>query len=150
VHLLNKKHYKYIKEIEYAKKLIAIEFNEEMIVLSSVFSEEHVTQPAYIKMKYCPKNYDVEIAFDSNYANSIITNIDESIPLHRYLINEGRYSETMFRFTEGANNNHVINTLINELKRLLHDENLYFYFWDGDKRYKRQGIKIKHLKNGEF
>ncbi|MDF2891890.1 MAG: hypothetical protein K0R80_2257 [Clostridia bacterium] len=147
---IKKKGYKYINELEYTKKLIAAEFIDEMVILSVGFSEEHVTQPAYIRMKFLPLNYDVEITFDSNFINSIITNKNQSLPLHRYLINEGRYSETLFRLTEGGNNSQVIDTLVKELKLLLHNGNLYFYYWDGDKLYKRQGTKVKRLKIGEF
>jgi hypothetical protein len=153
LHISSKKHYIYLNEIVYAKKLIAVVFNGAMEILAVDFSENHMSRPANIKMKFIPLNYDVEITFDSSFVNSIITNKankEESIALHRYLINEGRYSETLLMLNEGTNNCHVIDILVKELKRLLYDENLYFYYWDGDKRYKKQGAKVTRLKPGEF
>jgi hypothetical protein len=146
----NRGEYKYIKDFIYTKKILNKTFGENILILSDGYSTEHISQPAFITMLFIPKKLDVEITFDTNRINAIIKDKDAALPLHRYLINEGTYRENDFQLDESGTNYHVIEHLVETLKLLLVSNELYFYYWEGKKRYKRKGDSIISLKKGEF
>lgn len=142
--------YIYLKEIEYIKRYLYKELAEELIFLKEDFSNKHMSQPAHIYYLYKPRKYEIEIIIDSGYLNALINYEEASLPLHRYYLNKNEYDRNDFKLIEGCNNDKLLESFLNKLIYILKQEELYFYLWKNGKLYKKQGGKLKRLKDNEF
>ena len=148
--LSNDNNYKYIEELELLKNLLNVKFGSDLSITTQSYSGKHISQPAYLEALYVPKNFEVQIVFDSGRVNAVIKKRDAEIALHRYLLNQGNYNQDEFKFDDEKDNRIVLQHFIEELKKLFEDNNIYFYVWEGEKRYKVQGEIKKRLKTGQF
>lgn len=96
----------------------------------------HMSQPSEIKMIYKEKKYNVRISIDSGYLSAIIENGKAHLPLSRYEANSGYYNSEKYKLLEYTNNKTIINDFVRVLKEILESDDIYFYIWEGNKRYK--------------
>lgn len=142
--------YKHIDEFNYLSSLLDLEFGSKLVIIRKSYSNNHISQPADIEAYYTEKSYYLYVSFDSGRVNAVIKNNESELALHRYLLNKKQYQQELFQLDGVLENKVVLKNLVNELKNLVEDESIYFYSWEGDKRYKIQGKVKKRLKAGEF
>lgn len=142
--------YKYIDEFNYLVELIDLEFGSKLEIRHMSCSNSHISLPAKIEADYSEKTYTAIVIFDSGRVNAIIKHGEAELALHRYLMNKKQYQQELFLLDGAVENKVVLQNFVKELKVLLEDDSIYFYCWEGDKRYKLQGNIKKKLKVGEF
>ena len=148
--LLISKNYRYYRELKYILENLYIKFGNDLKINHVSSSNSHMSLPAKIESKFIPRNFSVQIIVDSGKLNAIVKSDNGEIALHRYLLNKNKYFSKKHVPNLSIDNSNYIDEFISELYKMLNNNNLYFYSWENNKRYKVTGNIRKKLKVGEY